>query len=145
MRGAQYLCDLRCPAWIRPIVERQRDPPSRGRLPRDELAADGREDRPRACEWCGALRVVRLAACTDRVRREAFEQDQRGDDEQAEAEQSPVGGWPPEAAAATRAQGFFPRPSPWPGAVVVAAVVVVARFACPGAVVDLPGEVVVLV
>jgi hypothetical protein len=51
---------------------------------------------------------VRLGACTDRVRREAFEEDERGDDEQAEAEQPPVGGGTPHAAPAERAQGFFP-------------------------------------
>jgi hypothetical protein len=55
--------------------------------------------------------------------------------------------WAPEAAPAERAQGFFPCPSALPGTVatvvVAAAVVVVVRLACPGAVPDLPraGEV----
>jgi hypothetical protein len=54
------------------------------------------------------VRVVRLGARTDRVRCEAFEEDERGDDEQAEAEQPPVSGWTPDAAPAERAQGFVP-------------------------------------
>jgi hypothetical protein len=91
--------------------------------------------------------VVRLGARTDRVRREALEEDERGDDEQAEAEQPPVSRWAPDAAPAERAQGFFPCPSDLPGTVatVVVAVVVVVRFTRPGATVDLPGDVVVFV
>jgi len=68
-----------------------------------------------------------------------------GDDQQAEAEQSPVSGWTPEAAPVERAQGFFPCPSALPGtvatvvvAVVVVVVVVVVCFTCPGATVDFP-------
>jgi hypothetical protein len=52
--------------------------------------------------------VVRLGARADRVRREPLEEDQRGDDQQAEAEQPPVRGRAPDAAPAKRAQGFFP-------------------------------------
>jgi hypothetical protein len=91
---------------------------------------------------------VRLGARADRVRREAFEEDQRGDDQQAEAEQPPVGRRAPNAATAERAQGFFLWPDPWPGTVttpgtvatvvVGVVVVVVARFPCPGALADLP-------
>ena len=87
--------------------------------------------------------VVRLRACADRVRCEALEEDQRGDDEQAEAEQPPVGRWAPDAAPAERAQGFFACPSFLPGTVVVVGVVVV--FVCPRASADLPRLVVVLV
>ena len=93
------------------------------------------------------MRVVRLGAGADRVRPKALEEDERGDDQQAEAEKSPVGRRAPKAATADRAQGFFPWPDPLPGTVmmpgtvatvVVAAVVVVARFTCPGALADLP-------
>ncbi len=69
--------------------------------------------------------VVRLGARADRVGREAFEEDQCRDDEQAEAEQPPVRRWTPDAAAAECAQGFFACPSFLPGTVVVVAVVVV--------------------
>jgi len=81
--------------------------------------------------------VVRLGARTDRVRRETLEEDERGDDQQAEAEQPPVGGWAPDAAPARRAQGFFPCPSALPGTVatvvVAVVVVVVVCFTWPGA------------
>jgi hypothetical protein len=91
--------------------------------------------------------VVRLGARADRVRREALEEDQGGDDEQAEAEQSPVRRWAPDAAApGGRAQGFFPCPSFLPGTVVVVAVVVVVVVVVcltwPGAAADLPRVVV---
>lgn len=91
--------------------------------------------------------VVRLGARADRVRREALEEDESGDDEQAEAEQTPVRGWTPDAAPAGRAQGFFPCPSFLPGTVVVVAVVVVVVVCLtwPGAAADLPRVVVVVV
>jgi hypothetical protein len=82
-----------------------------------------------------------LGAGADRVRREALEEDECGDDEQTEAEQPPVGRRAPDAAPAQRAQGFFPCPSFLPGTVVVVAVVVVVvvdRLAWPGAVTDFP-------
>jgi hypothetical protein len=94
--------------------------------------------------------VVRLGARADRVRREALEEDQGGDDEQAEAEQSPMRRWAPDAAApAGRAQGFFPCPSFLPGTVVVVAVVVVVVVVVvcltwPGATADLPRVVVIV-
>jgi hypothetical protein len=90
--------------------------------------------------------VVRLGARADRVRREALEEDQGGDDEQAEAEQPPVRRWAPDAAPAGRAQGFFPCPSFLPGTVVVVAVVVVVVVCLtwPGATADLPRVVVIV-
>jgi hypothetical protein len=108
MRCAQHRRDLRCPARVGPVVERQRYAASGRRLAGDELLADRGQDRPLSGERSGAVYVVRLAARTDRVRREALEEDERGDDQQAEAEQPPVSGWAPEAAPAERAQGFFP-------------------------------------
>jgi hypothetical protein len=91
--------------------------------------------------------VVRLRARADRVRREALEEDQRGDDEEAEAQQPPMCWWAPDAAPAGRAQGFFPCPSFLPGTVVVVAVVVVVVVCLtwPGAAVDLPRMVVTVV
>jgi hypothetical protein len=147
VRGAQHGGDLRCPARVGPVVERQRHAPPGRRLARDELAADRSQDRPQSRERRRSVDVVRLGARTDRVRRETFEEDERGDDQQAEAEQSPVGGWAPDAAPVRRAQGFFPCPSALPGTVatvvvVAVVVVVVVRFACPGATADFPRSVV---
>jgi hypothetical protein len=42
------------------------------------------------------------------VRRKTLEDDERGDDQQAEAEQPPVRGRAPDATPAGRPQGFFP-------------------------------------
>jgi hypothetical protein len=105
---AQHRRDLRCPTRVRPVVERQRDAPSGRRLPRDKLAAGRSEDRSKSGERSRSVRVVRLGARTDRVRREALEDDQGGDDQQAEAEQPPVRGRAPDVTPAGRAQGFFP-------------------------------------
>jgi hypothetical protein len=137
---AQHGGDLGRPARVGAVVEGQRDASPRRRLARDEPVADGSQDRPQSGERRGAVRVVRLRARPDRVRREPFEEDQRRDDNQAEAEQPPVGRRAPDPPPAERAQGFFL----WPGrVVVVAAVVVVECRTCPGAVTDLPGEVAV--
>lgn len=89
---------------------------------------------------------MRLGARSDRVRRESLEEDERREDEQAEREQPPVRGRAPEPVSVERAQGFFPRPRPLPGTVatvVVVGAVVVVRLSCPGAALDLPGEVAV--
>jgi hypothetical protein len=90
--------------------------------------------------------VVRLGARANRVRREALEEDQRGDDEEAEAQEPPVRRGAPDAAPGRRAQGFFPCPSFLPGTVVVVAVVVVVVVCLtwPGAAADLPRVVVVV-
>ncbi len=128
VRLAQDIGDLRRPTRIRSVVEAERDAPPGRRLARDEAPADGGEDRPATRQRCGAVRVVRLGARTDRVGDDPFEEDQGRENQQAEAEQAPVGRRPPEPGAPPRAQGFLPDRwlLPCAGVVVVVVVVVVA-------------------
>ena len=141
--AVQKRCDLRCPAWVGAVVERQCDAPSRRRLAGDEVAVDGCEDRSAAGERRRAVGVVGLGARADRVRDDALEEDQRREDEQAEAEQPPVGRRAPQARAATCPQGFLPSTWLLPG--VVGTVVVVTVVVLPGADPDRPGVVVTVV
>ncbi len=104
---------------------------------RDEFAADGSQDRSQPGEWRRTVCVVRLGARTDRVRREALEDDERGNDKQTKAEQPPVRRRAPDAPPAERAQGFCPIFLPGT-VVVVAAVVVCVCLTCPGAATDFP-------
>jgi hypothetical protein len=70
------------------------------------------------------------------VRDDALEQDQRREDEQAEAEQAPVGGRAPDAPATVRDHGFPPDPwllpAPFAGGSAV--------FVLSGGVAERPGD-----
>ena len=98
VRGAQDGGDLRRPAGVRAVVERQRYAAAGGALDRGKAVSPGREDRPGARERSRCARlIVRLAGRADGVRRDPLEGQHHQDNEQAEREQAPVPGWAPDS------------------------------------------------
>ena len=82
--------DARSPAWVRPVVEGERDSLARTSAPGDELLSVPGEDRSGGCERPTST-GCRCRASARRSRRQALNAEQNGEHAEQDREQHPAG------------------------------------------------------